>query len=176
MFSMYLKMNLGPLRWRHPFSVISPWMFFCSMGRVLMPWTSGSSPLCTRLPPRIVWKFVLCCWVMVLTQRWSTATGRARWTWPRPQNSKRGSHVSLPFLLIKLTPRMFGISTIFVVFKRRLMFFKATFIMQQSQFKTIKISVFVGHICAQTYLTKLTSETAYWLNDLQQNKGSFGYN
>lgn len=26
------------------------------------------------------------------------------------------------------------------------------------------------------YLTKLTSEAAYRLNDLQQNKGSFGYN
>ncbi len=95
MFSMYLKMNLGRQSWRHPFRVISPWMFFCSMGRVLMPWTSGSSPLCTRLPPRIAWKCVPCCWVTEPIPRWSTAMGRARWTWPRPQNSKRGSHVSL---------------------------------------------------------------------------------
>lgn len=95
MFSMYLKMNLGRQSWRHPFRVISPWMFFCSMGRALMPWTSGSSPLCTRLPPRIAWKCVPCCWVTEPIPRWSTAMGRARWTWPRPQNSKRGSHVSL---------------------------------------------------------------------------------
>lgn len=108
----------GASEMHHHFSVISPWMFFCSMGRASMPWTSGSLPLCTRPPPRIAWRFVPCCWVTEPTPRWSTAMGRARWTWPRPLNSKRGSHVSLPFFFIKLTPITFGISTIFYIFKR----------------------------------------------------------
>ncbi len=94
MFSMYLKIYLGCQSWRHPFCGISPWMFFCSMGRALMPWTSGSSPLCMKLPPRIAWRSVPCCWVTEPIPRWSTAMERARWTWPRPQNSKRDSHVS----------------------------------------------------------------------------------
>lgn len=72
----------------------NPYAFLCSTGPAWTPWTSGSSPPCTRRHPRTALRSARCFWATVPTPPCSTVTARAPWTWHPPLSSRRGSHVS----------------------------------------------------------------------------------